>query len=871
MTLLKFLKKVEIPEDISHATRNKFFGCLLKCAKNAKLLDEDGKFVDKEALTWWIENVVLVFAVNKNTNCFLRKEIFMYMADNIGKNISVMDVINILKETDEKNPNSGLASELYLRCDQHFVNHLFGQKETQFISTENSKNLDKNKLEDMCHFLDEIGDFHKSDLLNLFPLLDVMNEKEKLISIDQQSSSKKFIDDNSLQKFFGYKIIDDNKDKEGDEKYKKERRMAIELWKFLYAISRIPKDKTLLDVVKKFEENNQKTIFDEQWKYSPKVFESAVKVMYNCLIKEKNNMNGQKNPDYIGFLIKFFTKIKFYCNLKHWGEIEQNVPETIGNIFNLFQSQELVNHMDDILAAFLNNKNGTSILYSIFCKLIENMGNDDITNGNLLKVLEMLESLENICESDFNKLKNVLNEKIKTIVSNNKDPKEMANDILLIVSGKKISSLLDLSPCLDVLNSENLFVSNNNPTQKFFGNLEPLTNFIKNGVPTDNKDCNNKWIRFKYAIQRIPKNMTVVDVLQEIKQKQADIWNFNFPELPVNLYANDFCKDICSRIQEESNSMPQDNQKLLETIDILIEFFKKITLLDKKNSKIKDCCKKNWDDIIKNKDTNEESFIVLSITETLKNLLSKYKFNDVNDITAFFEKIKKILNELKLDFKEDAGIDIFIPTMLSALNNSNLNIFLLLEYLKKQHYNNRYDELPVCEHVLQNKDILNKLSDMFKQQIEKLEKEEIANIEFSSDSGSNYQKSGIVFLVNKFVLSGDINNFQSVVHSALRICCCNITEDKLHIKKCKIVDDNKTYSREQKEIEQLVNVSSWLDGFFVIFGDCKLTSYHLAILQKMALEYLIDALDKDIKIFDVLNKLIDKTENFWKKYKIGAN
>ncbi|MBQ9492076.1 MAG: hypothetical protein IJU86_04835, partial [Firmicutes bacterium] len=50
----------------------------------------------------------------------------------------------------------------------------------------------------------------------------------------------------------------------------------------------------------------------------------------------------------------------------------------------------------------------------------------------------------------------------------------------------------------------------------------------------------------------------------------------------------------------------------------------------------------------------------------------------------------------------------------------------------------------------------------------------------------------------------------------------------------------------------------------------ELTDYQLGILQKMALEYLIDTLGKDIKIFDVLNKLIDETKNLG-KYNIGAN
>ena len=169
-------------------------------------------------------------------------------------------------------------------------------------------------------------------------------------------------------------------------------------------------------------------------------------------------------------------------------------------------------------------------------------------------------------------LYNVLNEKIKTVMSENNDSQKMANDILSIVSGKKISSLLDLSPCLDALNSENLVLSEDHPTQKVFKNLEPLTDFIQNGVSKDNKDFDNKWIRFKYAMQRIPKNMTVVNVLQKIKLKENDIWNFNFPELPGNLYANDFCKDICSRIQTEVNSMPQDNQKLFETFYLSIRF-----------------------------------------------------------------------------------------------------------------------------------------------------------------------------------------------------------------------------------------------------------------------------------------------------------
>ena len=432
---------------------------------------------------------------------------------------------------------------------------------------------------------------------------------------------------------------------------------------------------------------------------------------------------------------------------------------------------------------------------------------------------------------------------------------------------------MDSSPCLDVLNFENLFVSNN-PTQKFFGDLELLTNFIKNGVPTDNtdnKDCNNKWIRFKYAMQRIPKNMTVINALQKIKQNHGDIWNFNFPELPGNLYANDSCKDICSRIQTEVNSMPQDNKKLFETIDILTEFFKKITLLDKKNSKIKKSCEKNWDDIVKNKDKNEESSIVISIIETLKILLSKYKFNNVNDITTFFEQIKKILEELKLDSKENTNIDIFVPTFLSELKNSNLNIFLLLECLHEQNFKEGYGKSGVCKRILQNKDMLNKLSDMFKQKVEELEKEEIATVEFPWDVGNNYTNSGIVFLVQQFVTNGDINQFQSVVYSALRICCCNITEDKLNIKKCKIVGNGEKYDRKQEKREQIVKVDGWLYEFFLIFHkNTKLTDYQLAILQKMALEYLIDTLGKDIKIFDVLNKLIDETERLG-KYNIGAN
>ena len=867
LTLLKFLKKVKIPEkkkEMSEADCDKFFNCLLECAKNANLLDKNKKFVNKKALTWWIENVVLVFAVDVRMNDDFREKIFMCMADNIGKNISVMDVIDILKTTAEKDPDGELVSALSGWCEERFVNNLFGQKETQFISAENSKNLDKDKLKNVFCFLDEIGPFSWFDLLNLFPLLDVMNEKEKLISIDIPNGTKKFINEDSLQNFFGYEIID----AAGNE-YK---RMVIELLKFLYAISRIPKDKTLLDVVKKFKEfekDDEKKIFINQEEYSPKVFESAVQAMYNCLTKEKDNINKQNKSDYINFLIRFFT------NIKPQEEIGQNVSKMIGDIFNLFQSQELLKHMDNIRDAFSENKSKTPILYSIFCKSIENMGNDDITNGNLLKVLEMLESLENISEFDFNKLKNVLNEKIKTVMSNNEEPKKMANDILSIVSVKKISSLLDLSPCLDALNSENLVLSEDHPTQKVFKNLEPLTDFIQNGVSKDNKDFDNKWIRFKYAMQRIPKNMTVVNVLQKIKLKENDIWNFNFPELPGNLYANDFCKDICSRIQEELNSMPQDNQKLFETVDVLIEFFKKITLLDKKNSKINDCFKKNWEDIVKDKNTNNESFIAFSIIDTLKILLSKYKFykfNDVNDVNTFFEQIKKILKELKLDSKEDAGTNIFVPTVLSALNNSDLNIFLLLEYLCHQYCKEMGDKSRVCHCALQNKDILNKLSDMFKQQIEKLEKEEIANVKFPDDFDHNYEKSGIKFLVQQFVVNGDMNSFQSVVHSALRICYCNITEDKLNIKKCKIVGNGEKYNWAEQQKEQIVKVDSWLHKFFHIFYDnrSELTDYQLGILQKMALEYLIDTLGKDIKIFDVLNKLIDETKNLG-KYNISAN
>ena len=875
LILLKFLKKVEIPTIMPNATRDKFFDCLLEYAKSVNLLDKDGKFVDMEALRYWVEDVVLVFAVGKNTEYYLRKKIFMYMADNVGKNISVMDVINILKETDDNKPNSGLVSSLSSCCNEHFVNHLFGHKETQFISAEDNQNLDTDKLEDVFCFLEKIGRLHMSDLLNLFPMLDVMNEKEKLISIDNQSGAKKFINENSLQKFFGYKIIDDNKIKKDNEGYKTSRRSAIELLKFLYAISRIPKDKTLLDVVKQFPKSGRDKISANEFGYQPNVFESAVQAIYDCLSKEKDNINESNKPDYINFLIRFFTNIKIWAYLNK--EIKQNVLETVGEIFNLFQSQELVEHISDIQAAFFGDKaDGTSMLYSIFCKSIENMGNDDITNGNLLKVLEMLESLENICESDFNKLKNVLNEKIKTVMSENNDSQKMANDILSIVSGKKISSLLDLSPCFDILDSTNLSVSDNNPTQKFFGNLELLTNFIKNGVPTDNKDCNNKWIRFKYAMQRIPKNITVINALEEIKQNHVDIWNFNFPELPGNLYANDFCKDICSRIQTEVNSISQDNEKLFETVDVLIEFFKKITLLDKEKSKIKDCFTKNWDAIVKKKDTNEESFIAVSLIETLKNLLSKYKFNDVNDITTFFDHIKKILKELKLDSQKDTNIDIFIPTVLAALNNSNLNIFLLLEYLKKQYYAEIGDESSVCKRALQNKDILNKLSDMFKQKIEELEKEKIENVQFPYYFNHNYEKSGIVFLVYQFVVNNDINNFQSVVHSALRICCCNITDDKLHIKKCKIVGNGEKYNWDETQKELIVDVGLWIHYFFTIFSDLgstarEPTGYHLGILQKMALEYLIDTLGKDIKIFDVLNNLIDKTKTLFTEVKIGAN
>ena len=867
LTLLKFLKKVEKTEYISDDTRAKLFNCLLECAKKANVLDKDGKFADKEALTWWIENVML----GNNMDYWLRKKIFMYMADNIGKNISVMDVINILKETDEKKP-IGWA-DIYNDNVKDFVNQLFGQEDVQLLSTENIKDLSEKKLEDVFYFIAKMGSFPSFDAL--LALLDVVTKEKSLISVDAQSDVKKFVSEDSLQTFFGCKImniIDHDKDNEDAKKDEQERKMHIELLKFLYAISRIPKDKTLLDVVEKFAEfqkNGNEKIFNNQLKYRGNFFENAVQAIHDCLMKEKNNMNEKNKEGYINFLISFFT------NIQSRYKIQQSVSEMIGNIFNLFQSQELINHISDIRVAFSNNESTTSILYSIFCKSIKNMGNDDITNGNLLKVLEMLESLENICEFDFNNLKNVLNEKIKTVMSNDKDSQKMANDILSIVSGKKISSLLDLSPCLDVLNSENLFVSNNNPTQKFFGNLEPLTNFIKNGVPTDNKDCNNKWIRFKYAMQRIPKSMTVINALQEIKQNHDDIWNFNFPDLPGNLYANDFCKDICSRIQTEVNSMSQDNKKLFETIDILTEFFKKITLLDKENSKIKDSCEKNWDDIVKNKDKNEESFIVISIIETLKILLSKYKFNNVNDITTFFEQIKKIIEELKLDSKKNTNIDIFIPTMLSALNNSNLNIFLLLECLYKQYFTKEHDESGVCKRILQNKDMLNKLSDMFKQKVEELEKEEIANVEFPYYYDDSYQESGIVFLVQQFVTNGDINQFQSVVYSALRICCCNITNDKLHIKKCKIVGNGKKYDWEQEKREQIVNVNNWLYEFFNIFDNNgytaeNLTGYHLAILQKIALEYLIDTLGKDIKIFDVLNKLIDETERLG-RYNIGAN
>ena len=256
--------------------------------------------------------------------------------------------------------------------------------------------------------------------------------------------------------------------------------------------------------------------------------------------------------------------------------------------------------------------------------------------------------------------------------------------------------------------------------------------------------------------------------------------------------------------------------------------------------------------------------------------MSKYKFNDVNDITTFFDHIKKILKELKLDSQKDTNIDIFIPTVLAALNNSNLNIFLLLEYLKKQYYAEIGDESSVCKRALQNKDILNKLSDMFKQKIEELEKEKIENVQFPYYFNHNYEKSGIVFLVYQFVVNNDINNFQSVVHSALRICCCNITDDKLHIKKCKIVGNGEKYNWDETQKELIVDVGLWINYFFTIFSDLgstarELTGYHLGILQKMALEYLIDTLGKDIKIFDVLNNLIDKTKTLFTEVKIGAN
>ena len=425
LTLLKFLKKVEKTEYISDDTRAKLFNCLLECAKKANVLDKDGKFADKEALTWWIENVML----GNNMDYWLRKKIFMYMADNIGKNISVMDVINILKKTDEKNPDIGLAKDICQDNGADFVNHLFGQRDVQLLSTENIKDLSRKKLEDVFYFIaKKMGSFPSFDALLAF--LDVVTEKENLISVDTQSGVKKFVSEDSLQTFFGYKImdiIDHNKDDEDAKEDEKERKMHIELLKFLYAISRIPKDKPLLDVVKKFAElqkNDNEKIFNNQLEYRGNFFENAVQAIYYCLMKEKNNMNEKNKADYINFLISFFT------NIQSRPQIQQNVSEMIGNIFNLFQSQELVKHIDDIRIAFLNNESATSILYSIFCKSIENMGNDDITNGNLLKILEMLESLKNICEFDFNNLKNVLNEKIKTVMLNDKDSQKMANDIL---------------------------------------------------------------------------------------------------------------------------------------------------------------------------------------------------------------------------------------------------------------------------------------------------------------------------------------------------------------------------------------------------------------------------------------------------------
>ena len=835
-TLLKFLKRVKFSEKAMYKARHDLFYSLSACAKKLGLLDENDKFVDEEALRIWIKNVLPIFS-ECDYNSY---KSINYMAYHLGDNISVLDLIDILQEESKQEPR--LID--WLKDCNNFVSNLRGPYKPYKNGKKQKRKDVSHKCEDVVNFLNKIcrTGYFDFNLLNLFPLLDTIEE----ISVDDTDGTKKFNTFENLKSFCNDDFFNDKSNSD-----------VRKLLCFLYAISRIPKDKTLLDVITE-DEYQIKKIFPNGYKCNREVFESALQTVYDCLSKE--NITDENRNKYVNFVFDFFATIKTddfldNGNYSYFSEYQirqlehgKDVFPTIGKIFNLVYDKStkksiytLLKYINDTFADERDAMKGYDyrlpILCSMLCESIKNMTIEDIISDEVKFIWEILDKLygkyrEELNWCDADRLKTELNAKIKEHLKKQKDDKTREDEAKKILyafcnADRCMPDWLDFEWSYDALNSSDLTTDNTDSQKLVFKDAQCLNKFWSNSqkqieVKSASMPYPGTTIdKLIYALSRLPQNTSVIDVLKMMKENKVGnicLKSGISYESQIN-----FLKDVILKIEDEINSNKKkytENKNMFdETLDCLFDFFRDII----SNEALKSDFLQNQ----KDKRDSSAKNIIFSSLRIFKTLLSEHHFTDLSYIQTRYKTFRwdiygDELSENK-QIKNDLN-DISRSMKLKMLDKCHIFEFL----------DNMRDTKENYEDWIKNDKIL------FQQLLKRMEKEFglYPDMQVSSSISPNkfpYYYTNIEF----FIRYSDKENFERVVRLAAKICGGRSENKKTFL----------IYNNFQKDND---SVKLWLDQFQRMFSCIFRDKLDVGIVRRIALEHIISNFSDKINVFDFL-------------------
>lgn len=834
-TLLKFLKRIEFSNKYNRKRQEGFVKSFLACAKKLGLLDEKNKFVDEEALRIWIRNVLPIFSKWD----YVSGRVIGCMAYNLGDNISVLDLIDILKEESKQEPR--LID--WLKDCNNFVSNLRGPYKPYKNGKKQKRKDVSHKCEDVVNFLNKIcrTGYFDFNLLTLFPLFDTIEE----VSVDDTDGTKKFNTFEDLKSFCNDDFFNGKSDRD-----------VKNLLCFLYAISRIPKDKTLLDVITEYKYQIKK-IFPNGYKCNREVFESALQAVYDCLSKEK--ITNENRNKYVDFVFDFFATIKTDDFLNKGNnsrspeyqikqlEKGEDVFPTIGKIFNLVYDKStkksiytLLKYINDTFADKRDAMKGYDyrlpILCSMLCESIKNMTIEDIISDEVKFIWEILDKLygkyrEELNWCDADRLKTELNAKIKEHLKKQKDDKTREDEAKKILyafcnADRCMPQWLDFEWCYDTFNSSDLTTDNTDSQKLVFKDAQCLNKFWSNSQKQiEVKSANMLYPgttidKLIYALSRLPQNTSVIDVLKMMKEnKVGSICLESGIEYESQIK---FLKDVILKIEDEINSNKKkytENKNMFdETLDCLFDFFKGII----SNEALKSDFLQNQ----KDKRDSSAKNIIFSSLRIFKTLLSEHHFTDLSCIETNYNTFRWVIYGDELSENQQ------IKNELNDISRS-MKLKMLDKYHIFEFLNNMRDTKENYEDWIKND------KDLCEQLLERMEKpfDQYQNMPSKSILLPNsHKKTNIEFFI-RYADKKDFERFERVVRLAVKICYGYVDKDNNFVRfaVCRY------------------NLKDWIISFGNMFYN--VGAVDVDIVRRIALEHIISNFSNEINVFDLLFSL----------------